>query len=70
MKKLSEDQFEAARRYLLGRARPLEQAQFGAYFSGLPATAVWQQLAGYHNADGGYGHALEPDLRSPSSSAL
>lgn len=70
MKQLSTSQFAAARAYLVGRARPLEQSLFRYAFEEGPATAVWHELASFQNSDGGFGHALEPDLRSPSSSAL
>jgi hypothetical protein len=36
---------------------------------GSPA-AVLQELAVYQNADGGFGHGLEPDIRTPASSPL
>ena len=34
------------------------------------AVAVVDALAGYRNADGGLGHALEPDVRAPHSQPL
>jgi hypothetical protein len=36
---------------------------------GSPATVI-AALTPYQNADGGFGHGLEPDLRSPASSAI
>ena len=36
-------------------------------FAGGPAEPVATALAAYQNADGGFGHALEPDLRCPGS---
>lgn len=70
MKKLSAENFARARDYIFSSARPLEQALYRYYFEGQPGVFVWQELAAYQNADGGFGHALEPDLRTPSSSAL
>lgn len=70
MKKLTLENFAKARDYLFSSARPLEQALFRYHFEDGPQTAVWQELAAHQNADGGFGHALEPDLRTPSSSAL
>ncbi|MFI2032671.1 hypothetical protein [Streptomyces buecherae] len=57
-------------------ARVLEQRRFAYHFlpqrDGLePAVdAVERALAAYLNDDGGYGHALEPDLRGPVSQPL
>ncbi|MER8058530.1 MULTISPECIES: hypothetical protein [unclassified Streptomyces] len=51
-------------------ARVLEQRLFAYHFlRGAPA-AVEAALDGYRNEDGGYGHALEPDLRGPVSQPL
>jgi hypothetical protein len=36
-------------------------------FADVPAEPVIDALRGYRNPDGGFGHALEPDLRSPDS---
>ncbi|MEV6317637.1 hypothetical protein [Streptomyces sp. NPDC051776] len=63
-------------------ARVLEQRTFAYHFlSGTPgasgeadlspaADAVETALDAYRNGDGGYGHALEPDLRGPVSQPL
>ncbi|MFJ6664137.1 hypothetical protein [Streptomyces sp. NPDC091383] len=51
-------------------ARVLEQRLFAYHFlRGAPA-AVEAALDAYRNEDGGYGHALEPDLRGPVSQPL
>ncbi|MFN2173661.1 MAG: hypothetical protein ACK2U0_10555, partial [Candidatus Promineifilaceae bacterium] len=70
LKQLTPQNFAIARDTILSSARPLEKALFRYHFEDGPATAVWQELAAFHNHDGGFGHALEPDVRSPSSSAL
>ena len=70
MNKLTHENFARARDFIFNRARPLEKALFRYHFETGPATAVWQELAAFQNADGGFGHALEPDVRTPSSSAL
>src|SRR6201986_3601200 len=36
-------------------------------FAGGPTDPVLEALRGYRNPDGGFGHALEPDLRGPGS---
>mgnify|MGYP001155023307 CR=1 FL=1 len=69
-KALSAAALDRARRFLKTEARPLDRALFEFRFEGTPAAAVAGELAAYQNADGGFGHALEPDVRTPSSSAL
>ncbi|MEU2181292.1 hypothetical protein [Streptomyces thermolilacinus] len=51
-------------------ARVLEQRRFAYHFLGGDADAVEAALAPYANEDGGYGHALEPDVRGPVSQPL
>lgn len=67
---LSRQAFARARAFLHERARPLERALFVHEFEGAPAARVVEELARFANADGGFGRALEPDLRLPDSSAL
>jgi hypothetical protein len=43
---------------------------FERRFEGGSVDAVLNALAAYQNEDGGFGHALEPDMRTPRSSAL
>jgi hypothetical protein len=52
------------------QSRPLERALFEYRFEGAAVEAVLDALALFQNDDGGFGRALEPDLRTPSSSAL
>jgi hypothetical protein len=59
-----------ARDFLLTRARPLERARYRFYFGGGPVAEARAALAAFQNTNGGFGHALEPDLRLPGSSAL
>jgi hypothetical protein len=70
MKRLSNEDFAHARNFLLTNARPLEQALFKYRFEGGPDTAVIAALRPFQNPDGGFGHGLEPDVRTPTSSAL
>ncbi|MEU6226473.1 hypothetical protein [Streptomyces sp. NPDC047042] len=51
-------------------ARVLEQRRFAYHFLNGGADAVETALEAYRNEDGGYGHALEPDLRGPVSQPL
>ncbi|MFE7508468.1 hypothetical protein [Promicromonospora sp. NPDC057488] len=58
---------EAARRYVYDAARLLERHRLAVLFDGAPAARVLDALRPYRNDDGGWGHALEPDLRGPDS---
>ncbi|AZP20809.1 hypothetical protein EJC51_34925 [Streptomyces aquilus] len=51
-------------------ARVLEQRLFAHHFLNGDADPVETALDAYRNEDGGYGHALEPDLRGPVSQPL
>jgi len=51
-------------------ARVLEQRLFAYHFLNGAAEPVEAALNAYRNEDGGYGHALEPDLRGPVSRSL
>ncbi|MFJ8751357.1 hypothetical protein ACIREO_18790 [Streptomyces sp. NPDC102441] len=51
-------------------ARVLEQRRFAHLFLEGSADSVETALSAYRNEDGGYGHALEPDLRGPVSQPL
>lgn len=59
-----------AERFVWLTARVLEQRRFAYHFRGAGAEAVETALAAYLGPDGGYGHALEPDLRGPVSQPL
>ncbi|MBB5957618.1 hypothetical protein FHS29_004213 [Saccharothrix tamanrassetensis] len=61
---------EAARSFLWHNARVLEQRRFARLFDGGPGEPVVTAVAAYRNDDGGFGHALEPDGRGPSSQPL
>ncbi len=67
---LGKDAFAAARAFVESQARPLEAARFHALFDDGPDSAVLAALTAYQNDDGGFGRALEPDLRAEESSAL
>lgn len=70
MKKLTQAAFQRARAFVVTQGRELERRRFEFHFeSGSPA-AVLDALASYQNDDGGFGHGLEPDLRTTASSAI
>jgi hypothetical protein len=56
----------AAERFILSNARVLERHRLAALHGG-GAGPVLAALRAYRNADGGFGHALEPDVRAPES---
>ncbi len=59
-----------ARQFVMTQARPLDRALYQLQFEGGSAEAVLAELRAYQNPDGGFGKALEPDLRAPESSVL
>ncbi|MEU6175936.1 hypothetical protein ABZ832_29010 [Streptantibioticus parmotrematis] len=61
---------ERAGHFVWLTARVLEQRRFALHFLDGDADAVETALLAYHNDDDGYGHALDPDLRGPSSQPL
>ena len=67
---LSSEALRASREFLEATARPLELARFRHAFLGAPTDMVLDALGPFQNDDGGFGHALEPDLRTPASSVL
>jgi hypothetical protein len=70
MKKLAASAYRRARDFMQQHARPLERALFAHQFEGGARSDVLDALARFQNADGGFGHALEPDVRLPDSSAI
>ena len=59
--------FDAAADFLTASARVLDRRVFERLFSGGAARPVRDAVAAYRNADGGFGHALEPDCRTAAS---
>jgi hypothetical protein len=57
----------AAETFIWSTARLVDRHRYAMLFAGGSAEPVSTALAGYQNPDGGFGHALEPDLRCPSS---
>ncbi len=62
--------FDKARAFIYRNARPLDLARWQYHFEGGSKEAVLTALAAYQNADGGFGHALEPDAWNPNSAPL
>ena len=56
--------------YILENARPLDLAVYKYFFEQESNQAVIDELSTFQNADGGFGHALEPDFFNPNSSPI
>jgi hypothetical protein len=59
--------FERAEEFIWQNARLLERRLFDFHFRSGSSQAVLSALHAYQNEDGGYGNALEPDIRCPES---
>jgi hypothetical protein len=59
--------FDAAAEFMAARARVLDRRVFQRLFQGGAPGPVRDAIAAYRNDDGGFGHALEPDLRTAAS---
>ena len=70
MKKFHPIQVQKAVDYLQAYGRPLERQLFAYEFEGVPPQAALDALAAFQNPDGGYGRALEPDIRADASSVI
>jgi hypothetical protein len=57
----------SAERFLLTNARLLDRHRAASLLRGAPAGPALDALRAYRNPDGGFGHALEPDVRGPES---
>ena len=59
--------FDSAEQFVLANARLLERHRLSVLLHDAPVAPVLETLRCYRNPDGGFGHALEPDVRSPES---
>ena len=57
----------AAEQFIYANARLLERHRLAVLLEGAPVDPVLATLRTYRNPDGGFGHALEPDVRCPGS---
>jgi hypothetical protein len=62
--------FEKAANFIWENGRLLERRLFEYFFQGGSKSSVLNAIKAYQNEDGGFGHALEPDLRTPDSQPL
>jgi hypothetical protein len=58
---------ESAERFVLANARLLDRHRLAVLLHRAPVEPVLAALRAYRNSDGGFGHALEPDVRAPES---
>ncbi|MEY2569121.1 MAG: hypothetical protein QOE35_3650 [Actinomycetota bacterium] len=63
-------EMHAARTFIHTNGRVLDRRVFATVFEGAPPSGVIDALRAYRNADGGFGHGLEPDKRAPDSQPL
>lgn len=70
MKQLTKENLNRVKEFLKKRARPLEKALFEYQFESGSFQSVIDELVKFQNKDGGFGNALEPDLRCSESSVL
>lgn len=61
---------DAARGFLWRNGRLLERLEFAHRFEGASSEHVLDALRAFQNDDGGFGNALEPDLRGPDSQPI
>ncbi|GAA0324207.1 hypothetical protein GCM10008967_13430 [Bacillus carboniphilus] len=70
MKKLSNEKFQLAKKFIKEQARPIDQALFSYVFEDENKEKVLEELKKFQNEDGGFGHAIEPDFRLQISSPM
>lgn len=58
---------DSAERFVLANARLLDRHRLAVLLHDAPVSPVLDALRAYRNPDGGFGHALEPDVRAPES---
>jgi hypothetical protein len=66
--KLSQDSYSRAREFVRKNAREIDRTMLEYHFESGSIDAVLEGLIEYQNSDGGFGNAIEPDLRLRASS--
>jgi len=61
---------DTAATFIWTNARLLDRHRFAHLFHGADREPILRTLRAYQNADGGFGHAIEPDLRAPVSQTI
>ena len=62
MEPMNAPDFDAAAAFVVANARVIDRRRFYRLFGDGDARPVRDAVAAYRNDDGGFGHALEPDL--------
>jgi hypothetical protein len=57
----------ASEQFVFANARLLDRHRLAVLLHSAPVEPVLETLRAYRNSDGGFGHALEPDVRGPLS---
>lgn len=57
----------AARQFVYANGRLIDRHRLATMLDGAPREPLLTALRAYRNPDGGFGHALEPDVRCPGS---
>ncbi|TDQ48530.1 prenyltransferase [Actinorugispora endophytica] len=70
MSTVTQDTLHLVDHFIARSARLLDRYRFAHHFQGGPAHAVYAVLDTYRNVDGGYGNALDPELRGHGSQPL
>ena len=70
MQQLTQAAFQRAKNFIMDHGRAVDQKRFEFHFENGSADAVLAALSHYQNDDGGFGYSLEPDIRTPASSAI
>ena len=58
---------DAARQFIYAHGRLIDRHRLATGLDGAPVEPLLTALRAYRNPDGGFGHALEPDVRCPGS---
>lgn len=61
---------DAARTFLHANARVLDRRRYEHLLEDGPGEPVLDALRAFRNDDGGFGHAIEPDMRAPESQSV
>lgn len=67
---MGSSKLRSIRTWLIRNGRALDVARWYYHFEDGSAQDVLKALAAYQNPDGGFGHGLEPDIRSSASSPI
>lgn len=70
MKKLEKKLFKKADKFVSENATKLDKELFDFMFLSKDTKDLYEELKRYQNEDGGFGHGLEPDFRTPLSSNM